>query len=278
MEKNYNKQRDDMNLMWKLGFMLLLGIILGIWMGKGVLAFDTTKWQICSAINLSGGACDDYWNTFLGQYGITGTINTSSLEGSYYNITQIDKKLTNLSDSLGVGLNNESRAAILEAITENISGVYLTKEEQMKFRESLLCDKLDEGSINSSSGVNDNIMYYVIIVLIVLVICYFLFKDKFTGGDRGYQNRGRYEFNRIQKRRPSDYDDDSSARNYRLPQHPPQRPPQPTQRPVRREQPPQDYQQQEYQGHEQEEDQQDREEYQEPPKKEKTVYKTRRYV
>ena len=40
------KKKADFGWLWKIGFILLLGILLGLFLSKNVLAFDNFKWQI----------------------------------------------------------------------------------------------------------------------------------------------------------------------------------------------------------------------------------------
>ena len=88
------KKSKSSGWFWKLGFMLLLGIVFGIYLAKTVLAYDVIKWQICNGLNMTGGQCDDFW------FQLKGDVKDDTLN-NFYNKTQIDLFMNELKAQMG---------------------------------------------------------------------------------------------------------------------------------------------------------------------------------
>lgn len=162
---------------YKIGFFLLLGLILGVFLAKSVWAFDSDKWTICSAVNLTGGPCDDYWNIFLVSHGFSnGTASAdyynrtevNNFLSNIYNKSDIDSRLGNLSVNVtGASTEYVNNQTIL--IKNSILNVTATKDDIEALRKDIENGYI---TIKSSSSSEFNPIWVLIIVIVIVGILF----------------------------------------------------------------------------------------------------------
>lgn len=174
------KKQKDFNWLYKLGFLILLGFVLGIIFSKNVLGADEFKWQICGALNLSAGSCDDWWASFKGTTNQTTYTKTetdskiteiTSKFAEYYKKNETDNKLNSINQTI----NNTIQQV-------NFTGYALISDLENKtrdLRDSLLdrIDELQEKVIKPEKTSNFNPLWIIAIGGFILV-GYYLFNQK----------------------------------------------------------------------------------------------------
>lgn len=132
VETDFKQTKKKDNFLWKLGFMLLLGVIIGLFLGKSVLAFDTgfVKWTLCDQQNLTRWDCDSWWQDPTNPYWIQQE-NSGVNSTNFYNKSEVDKLLNQINSSIN-NLNNTNSSL-------NLSGDYINQTSfdkwAMDFRE-----------------------------------------------------------------------------------------------------------------------------------------------
>jgi hypothetical protein len=114
---------------WMIGFLILLGILIGIYLGKGVMAIelDLNKNQSCALFNYSGVQCDSFWCTS----GLKGNWSADEVCIIYSNIS-----ITNITNVTVNGTDfNESW---IRDITRNETYIILNGSEFVNRTEVIL--------------------------------------------------------------------------------------------------------------------------------------------
>ena len=176
------EQKKDLSILWKLGFMLLLGLVMGIFYMQSVSAYNVFKWQLCDSANVSSGLCDDYWEQFKTAMGINEEVQTNFSASDYYNRTEVDKKLQDVNVSIipTTTINESVKDDLIAEIMVNLTQTYATKEEQSMLRENLIGQDIGEPIARKTETNDDKTLLYVVLILAVFGFGYLIFKDKFT--------------------------------------------------------------------------------------------------
>lgn len=133
---------DNLSSAWKWLAILLIGVLVGMFLAESVLAYDPLKWQICDGLNISGGACDDFWfqlkgqvegNNSLGDYYNKTQVESliASLSGTYYNKTELDSKISGINTSSGTTPTDALTKGEFIAFRDNLSSSYVTRNEYL---------------------------------------------------------------------------------------------------------------------------------------------------
>jgi len=160
---------------WKYWLMIFVALACVTVLIVNASAYDPFKWQICDALNMSGGVCDDWWEAYQGP--------EEEVEPDYYNKTEVDQMLGYLTPE---NYYNKTEIDNLNLTVEDDN--YMTKDEfdnwTAELRDSIAdvyAKKSDSPpSYNSYSSRSSDIdpMWVVIIVIVVGGACGFAYMIK----------------------------------------------------------------------------------------------------
>jgi len=120
-----------------------------------VSAYSPFKWQMCQSANVSGGLCDDYWESFKVMMGVPNeTTNTASMN-NYYNKTQMKSLYLNKTSVDTIYMRKPEALSIISNMTMDAIG----KNNDTVKKTDLLQLRTDLGSeinkLRDDAGLSD---------------------------------------------------------------------------------------------------------------------------
>lgn len=187
-----------LNNLWKILFVLLFGIILGILFGKFVLSQEESlvfKWQLCDSLNQTGIECDLWWDGFKSAFGITDEENYSNLD-DYYNKTILDDKLKDIGELYNI--TESLNKSINEKEFDNTSFILTDAYEEDKKALNDRFNRLETTEVISSSNTStSNLGVYLSLifggVLFLGVIIFVVYKGFSQVREVQHESKLRYE-------------------------------------------------------------------------------------
>jgi hypothetical protein len=179
METENKVKNSKATEFWKVLAILAVGIILGIFLSKNVLAYDSLKWQICGSMNITGGLCDDFWIQLKGQVTENRTIDA-------YNKTEMDLKLLIAANKSDVYLKSDTyNKTEIDNLVKNTTAI-INETQLYESIKPKIIDAADDRysragvntKINTDNGSSNNSLLYVVIAALVIIAGFLFFKDK----------------------------------------------------------------------------------------------------
>lgn len=185
-------------------FLLLLMSWFFIGLCSFVSAADATKWNICAAVNVTGGECDDFWTNLTGTIASNYTQEIATLNNKIdilqsalsSNSTAVNSRfdsqynlIANLSQSI---LANATNYTIVNTTNQSITGfVTITDFNDFRNNFSFQFVRKDE-QIYTTPTNNTSTSYQWIFGIIIVVVLAVIFLIVFKGGNKSavYQAPG----------------------------------------------------------------------------------------
>lgn len=164
-------------LIFSLSIVLMLTMLT-----SGVFGFNIFKWQLCDSGNVTGGNCDDYWDEFKSQMGITEptnvtSVNLTEVHENFYNKTRIDEMFANFTQNISNFTNVELDNATIRAGVSDFMRDRDLPIDETSFNR-MVDDRIGVSDNGSSSGSSGDILEYALFGIAALVGLWFFLGRK----------------------------------------------------------------------------------------------------